>query len=127
LVLRLARRHLVQRWRQLVMHSDVPPELRGLQIAEESTEALVEQAVEVDRSAASQTRECRAPCCLRSALGPNPLAFLPLTRLVEQPRGIAVFQDSDRLVRPLLDPQGSDHLSDLADTAGCAKDCHHGC
>src|SRR5205085_2390787 len=80
LVLRLAGRHLVQRWRQLVMHSDVPPELRGLQIAEESADALVEQAVEVDRSATSQTRERRAPCRLRSALGPNPLAFLPLTR-----------------------------------------------
>src|SRR2546426_11593959 len=65
------------------MHSDVPAELRRFQVAQESPNALVEEAVELDLSAASQARECRAPRRLWSALCSDPLPFLPLTRLID--------------------------------------------
>ena len=65
------------------MHSDVPAELRRFQVAQESTDALIKEAVELDLSAASEARECRAPRRLWSALCSDPLALLPLTRLID--------------------------------------------
>src|SRR5689334_9803871 len=65
------------------MHSDVPAKLGRFQVAQESTNALIEEVVELDLSAASEARECRAPRRLWSALGSDPLALLPLTRLID--------------------------------------------